>query len=59
MDEQIKDKKSALTRLDVEERSADAFERLQQQLALKHSTSSEQQTWQMPQEQSNDSGMEL
>ena len=59
VDEQIKDKKSALTRLDVEERSADAFERLQQQLALKHSTSSEQQTWQMPQEQSNDSGMEL
>lgn len=59
LNEQIKSKKSRLVWIDVEERSADALERLQQQQSRGYSTSSEQQTWEMPQEQSNDSGMEL
>ena len=59
LNDQINSKKSTLVWIDMEERSADALERLQQQQARGYSTSSEQQTWEMPQEQSNDSGMEL
>ena len=59
LNEQIKNKKNTLVWIDMEERSAGALERLQQQQARGYSTSSEQQTWEIPQEQSNDSGMEL
>ena len=54
LNEQIKNKKNTLVWIDMEERSAGALERLQQQQARGYSTSSEQQTWEIPQEQSND-----
>lgn len=59
VNEKIERKEYALVRLDAEERSADVFALLQQQLARGRRAPSVQETWEMPQEQSNDSGMEL